>query len=60
MNQSKYGSRKFIITLIALIGSFIISAIGKMTPELAGVVTVSIMAYNIVNGYISKKVEDDK
>lgn len=48
MNE-RYQSRKFIITTAALVGSMILAAFGKMTPELGLVVGVCVGAYNHYN-----------
>lgn len=58
--MQKFQSTKFIIVVYGMTGSFILAGFGKMTPEIAGVITVCVGAYNIANGYISGKYAEQK
>lgn len=58
MQVSKFMSRKFSITVLGMVGTFILAGFGKMSPDVAGVVAIGIGAYNITNGYISGKYAD--
>jgi len=52
---NNYNSKKFIVIMISLIGSFILAFFGKMSPELAGIITVCVSVYNYVQGRIDER-----
>lgn len=52
--MGNYNSKKFTVIMSALLGSFILSCLGKMSPELAGIVTVCVSVYNYVQGRIDE------
>jgi len=55
MQESKFTSRKFIVTMTGMTLAGVLAAIGKMSGDMAGVIVVAIGAYNYSNSYISAK-----
>jgi hypothetical protein len=53
--DEKFRSRKFLITLISILGTFMLAAFGKMTPDVATVLAIGVGAYNLANGYVTGK-----
>ena len=49
----KYSSRKFIVTMTGILGSFVMAYLGKMTPDVAIVVGAGIGAYNWASAKVS-------
>ena len=54
MNENKYLSRKFIVTILTIGCTTILAAYSKVDPNVAIVFGAAIASYNIVNGWVSK------
>lgn len=52
--ENKYGSRKFIVTTLGLLGTFALAAAKLMTADVAIVVAAAIGSYNWANSRVSK------
>ena len=57
MNENKYMSRKFIVTMVGMAGAIVCAYFGILTPELSNVMLAGIASYNVVNGWVAKKDE---
>ena len=55
MMDSKYRSRKFIVTMIVCIATFGLAVAGKMTNDVAMVFTALVGSYNAAQGFIDHK-----
>lgn len=55
MNESKYMSRKFIVTMTGVAGAVACAYFGILTPELSNVMLAAIASYNVVNGWVARK-----
>lgn len=53
----KYGSRKFIITLVGMIGSAGLASFGMLTPELSTIILTGMGTYNAANAFSVNKNE---
>jgi len=53
----KYGSRKFIVTLVGMVGSAVLAGFGILTPELSTIILTGMGTYNAANAFSSKKDE---
>ena len=49
IDLAKYGSRKFVVTLLGIIGAVGLAYISKMTPDVAIVLGAAIASYNWAN-----------
>lgn len=50
--MSKYASRKFLVTLLSIVGTVALAYYGKMTGDVALVLTGGIASYNYAQGKI--------
>lgn len=53
--ESKYRSRKFMVTLSGLAIGVGMAYLGKLTPELSNIVLACIASYNMANAWTSPK-----
>jgi len=49
MAENKFASRKFIITVVGVLGTFALAYFGKMTQDVGIVVGAAIASYNWAN-----------
>ncbi len=52
--MGNFSSKKFIVIMTSLVGSFILAFLGKLSPELAGIITVCVSVYNYIQGRIDE------
>ena len=50
-----YGSRKFIVTIIGMILTFVLAYVDKMSSDAAIVMAAAIAGYHIANAYTTGK-----
>ena len=55
MNGSKYGSRKFLTTLTAMLLTAGLALAGKMDANVAMVMSAAIVGYQLANAYTTGK-----
>lgn len=55
MNGSKYGSRKFIVTVTGMALTALLAVFGKMTSDVALVMSTAIGGYHIANAWTTGK-----
>jgi hypothetical protein len=51
----KYGSRKFIVTLLTLVATVYLGSQGKVDANVALILSAIVGSYNVVNGYVEGK-----
>ena len=51
----KYGSRKFIVTCLGMLGASVLAYYGKMNSDIALVLSAGIASYNGANAYVGNK-----
>lgn len=51
----KYGSRKFIVTLVGMFLTAALAAHGTMSGDVAMVMTAAITGYHLANAYVTGK-----
>lgn len=49
MAENRFSSRKFMVTVLGVVGSFGLAYFSKMTPDVALVVGAAIASYNWAN-----------
>ena len=54
MNENKYLSRKFIVTVLTIVCTTVLALYSKVDPNVAIVFGAAITSYNVVNGWVSK------
>lgn len=52
--ESKYRSRKFIVTMTCIVLGTLMASIGKLDGSLSAVLTTGMVAYNISNAWSKK------
>ena len=57
MNDNKFTSRKFIVTMSGMLGAVACAHFGILTPQLANVFLAGIASYNVANGWVARKNE---
>ena len=55
MNESRFTSRKFIVTGGGMLGAVVCAYFGILTPELSNVILAGIASYNVANAWIGNK-----
>jgi len=53
--ESKYRSRKFIVTSFCVMAGVGMAFIGKLTPELSNVILSALASYNVSNAWMGRK-----
>jgi hypothetical protein len=57
MVDSKFKSRKFIVTMFGVTGTFVLAYFGKMTGDVAMVVAAGLAMYNYSQGKVDEAKE---
>jgi hypothetical protein len=58
--SERYSSRKFIVTVGAMLLAFTLALIGKLSGEFATIAAVCVGAYNLANSFTTKKEQPDE
>ena len=54
MDKNKYGSRKFIVTVLTILCTTILAGFKLVNGDIFLIFSAAIASYNIVNGWITK------
>ena len=46
-----YGWRKFAVTMVGIVSSFVLALMGKLTAEYATIIATTVGAYNAANAF---------
>lgn len=52
---TKYGSRKFIVTVLTILSTVLLAYIGKMDAQVAMVFSACVVGYHMANAYTTGK-----
>ena len=55
MDASRYGSRKFIVTMTTLVLTTALAYAGKMDAQVAMVFSACVVGYHLANAYVTGK-----